>query len=564
MADRVKGIIIEIGGDTTPLSKALSDVNGSLKSTQTELNDVNRLLKLDPTNTELLAQKQQLLSRQTSDTASKLSTLRSAQAQLEKKFEDGADATEEEKTQMDRLAREIIAASNQMGKLSEETEKTNNAMENGSEKTSLVSGAMESLREKVTGALPEGLQNLVGGMDGASKSGLALAGTLATVVTGLAKMTLETAESAKEIDVMSQRMGMTVEEYQEWDYVLKRVGTSAEEAQGDLSALAEKAKDAASGSGEAAELFQRLGIQVKNAKGEFKSQNELFEQVIYRLQGVSDATERNAIASQLLSTTGENLVPVLNMTSKELAALKQEANDTGAVMDEETIGKFQKLNDAMADFKQSGDNLKNNLAIILLPILTKLFEVIASIPVPVLELVLKIGMVVTMVVMAAKAINQMSNALGSAGKAISSVKDWLSSLNPTLAKTVMIAAAIVTALIAILGLIALIKRGKEGIDSLSGIGKMQTDVQSNITSGLPRYAGGTPYHQGGWALVGERGPELVKLPQGTSVTSAAQTKAALAGAGGDTFYITIDAKNVREFNDIVRMAQTARQQRRAK
>ena len=58
MADRVKGITIEIGGDTTGLSKALGDVNRKINSTQTQLKDVERLLKLDPTNVDLLAQKQ--------------------------------------------------------------------------------------------------------------------------------------------------------------------------------------------------------------------------------------------------------------------------------------------------------------------------------------------------------------------------------------------------------------------------------------------------------------------------------------------------------------------------
>ena len=59
-ADRVKGITIEIGGDTTALSKSLSGVNKDISSTQRQLKDVERLLKLDPTNTELLAQKQRL------------------------------------------------------------------------------------------------------------------------------------------------------------------------------------------------------------------------------------------------------------------------------------------------------------------------------------------------------------------------------------------------------------------------------------------------------------------------------------------------------------------------
>lgn len=61
MADRIKGITVEIGGDTTGLSKALSGVNKEIKSTQSQLKDVNKLLKLDPTNTTLLEQKQKLL-----------------------------------------------------------------------------------------------------------------------------------------------------------------------------------------------------------------------------------------------------------------------------------------------------------------------------------------------------------------------------------------------------------------------------------------------------------------------------------------------------------------------
>lgn len=61
MASRIKGITVEIGGDTSGLEKALSDVNNSIKRTQSQLRDVNNLLKLDPSNTVLLAQKQELL-----------------------------------------------------------------------------------------------------------------------------------------------------------------------------------------------------------------------------------------------------------------------------------------------------------------------------------------------------------------------------------------------------------------------------------------------------------------------------------------------------------------------
>lgn len=68
MANRIKGITVEIGGDTTKLSKALEGVNKNIKNTQTQLKDVDKLLKLDPKNTELLSQKQKLLAESISAT----------------------------------------------------------------------------------------------------------------------------------------------------------------------------------------------------------------------------------------------------------------------------------------------------------------------------------------------------------------------------------------------------------------------------------------------------------------------------------------------------------------
>lgn len=89
MADRIKGITVEIGGDVTKLNDALRDVNKEINSTQSQLKDVERLLKLDPTNTTLLAQKQQLLGQEVQNTEKKLQTLReaasNADAALERK-----------------------------------------------------------------------------------------------------------------------------------------------------------------------------------------------------------------------------------------------------------------------------------------------------------------------------------------------------------------------------------------------------------------------------------------------------------------------------------------------
>lgn len=89
MGNRIKGIIVEIGGDTTGLDKALRGVNSSITKTQSALNDVNKLLKLDPSNTVLVAQKQQLLSQAVSQTSDKLEALESAQEQVTAAFQRG-------------------------------------------------------------------------------------------------------------------------------------------------------------------------------------------------------------------------------------------------------------------------------------------------------------------------------------------------------------------------------------------------------------------------------------------------------------------------------------------
>ena len=130
MADRVKGISIEIGGDTTGLNKALSGVNKQIGNTQKSLKDVERLLKLDPGNVELLRQKQQLLSNQIADTTDKLESLKDAEKQVQEQFEKG----EISQDQYNGLQREIVATEISLKQLKDEAEKAENAVKGIDEK----------------------------------------------------------------------------------------------------------------------------------------------------------------------------------------------------------------------------------------------------------------------------------------------------------------------------------------------------------------------------------------------------------------------------------------------
>ena len=105
MAKNIKGLTVEIGGDTTQLGKALENVNKKSKDLSSELGQVNRLLKMDPGNADLIAQKQQILAEAVENTSKKLNTLKEAEKQVQAQFERGEVSAE----QVRALQREITA-----------------------------------------------------------------------------------------------------------------------------------------------------------------------------------------------------------------------------------------------------------------------------------------------------------------------------------------------------------------------------------------------------------------------------------------------------------------------
>ena len=144
MAGRIKGITVEIDGDTTGLEKALKNVNSTIKNTQSQLKDVNRLLKLDPGNTELITQKQRALKDAIGATSEKLETLKQAQEQAKQQLENG-DLGQDK---YDALQREIIETEQELRRLQEEAASTSVALS----KIDQAGKKMEAFGDSVTSA----------------------------------------------------------------------------------------------------------------------------------------------------------------------------------------------------------------------------------------------------------------------------------------------------------------------------------------------------------------------------------------------------------------------------
>jgi phage-related minor tail protein len=180
-SNTIKGLTVEIGGDTTKLGKALKDVEKQSRDLSKELGDINKLLKLDPGNTDLLAQKQEVLAKAVANTREKLDTLREAEKQVQKQFQRG-EVSEE---QVRALQREIVATENKMKGYEKAAKETAEAIDRvGKESDDAADGTKKT--KKGADDAADSLDDMADSADKAEKSSGGLASTLGGVLqTGL-------------------------------------------------------------------------------------------------------------------------------------------------------------------------------------------------------------------------------------------------------------------------------------------------------------------------------------------------------------------------------------------
>lgn len=451
-------------------------------------------------------------------------------------------------------------------------------MDTSQEGTTSLGDVVENITNKFGVSLPSGIKSSLDGFTLLGSKLTATIGIAAAVVTAIVKIeealidiTQEQAEYAKQVQANAQIVGMSAEEYQELDYVLKTVGYSAEEAQGDLSMLAEKAMDAAAGTGEGAELFDKLGVSVTDTSGKLKSQAEIFDLTVEALRSMGDETERNAIASALLGTTGEKLIPILNEESGAIDELKERAKELGAVMSDETLASLNNLNEKSLEFDASLQGLKNVIAEEMAPALTTLMEAGTEAIVALQSALEESGVVEIF-----GALLEVVSALGPLFESLfsllgSSAKDNISGLVYLLKALADVLTVITSAIAALIEgvkqLLSLITSGEADFENFSRyIGNITSifggggSAVSYLSGSIGRNAAGTNYWRGGLTWVGEQGPELVSLPRGTAIYNNAQSMAMTNGQTNIT--LTMDEHWFRRVSDLLRQADSASQQRR--
>lgn len=349
MAMKVRGITIDIGADTTGLNKALTATNKEIKSTQSQLKDVEKLLKLDPKNVELLAQKQKLLAKATDETKGKIKTLQDA---LQKMKDQGID---EASDAFQAMQRELIETEQQLKKYTSQTKESTKETKKSAEGYSTAKDVLAQLAV-------EGIKMAVNALKELGRE--------------LVAQVTETAEYGDNIDKMSQKIGISAEEYQKLGYAFKSSGADIDSLQGGMKTLNGVLVDAANGSEQAQAKLAAIGLTAEDLAG--KSSDAQLNMVINALQGMGEGAERTAAATDLLGKSATDLGPLLNMSAEDLEALKQEAEDYGMVMSNEAVKQSAAFDDSMTRLEGTVTGLRNRLVGQLLPGITKVTDGLAK------------------------------------------------------------------------------------------------------------------------------------------------------------------------------------------
>ena len=319
MADRIKGITIEIGGETTKLQASLKGVNSAINSTKSQLRDVEKLLKLDPTNTDLLRQKQKLLSDQVKQTGEKLEKLKEAQAQMD------ASGVDKNSQAYMSLQREIIATEQELKNAEKEARNFNATLAKVSATATKVSEGAAKAAEKTR----------------------ALSTAAAGALTGIAGLALKTAENADELSTLAKQTGFTVEELQKFKYAADLVDVSMETITGASQKMINKLRSSE-------KTFTDLGIATRDANGNFRSSTDIFYDTIQYLSTIQNETERDVVAMSIFGKSAAELSGIIDDGGTALRQFGAEAEQAGLIMDQETVSSLNDVNDQISRLKAQG------------------------------------------------------------------------------------------------------------------------------------------------------------------------------------------------------------------
>ena len=351
---RIKGITIEFDGRTDKLGKALKDIDSKTKDLNKELRQVDNALKFNPTNVDLWRQKQQLLNEKVTETSRRLDRLRDAQKELDAKEVDKSSEQYRE------LQREIITTESKLKTFKSQLKEVGNA----------------NLK-----ALSKQVEDVGNKLETAGQSMAGLSAAAAGVVGTLGVISYKAGQSADDLNTLSKVTGIGTDNLQKYSYAADLVDVSTETIAKSNQKLKKSAYAAASGSDAQAEAFKKIGVSVTDANGNLRNSEDIFQDVLKGLGEMTNETERDAVAQQILGRSAAELNPLIEDGGETYKMVADTLSKYDLdYIDQETLDKANQFNDQLDMMKLLGSvalaQVGSQLAAYLAPALEKVVDLV--------------------------------------------------------------------------------------------------------------------------------------------------------------------------------------------
>lgn len=430
MSGNVKGITIEFRGDTTKLDKALRQINNETRSIDKELKQVDKALKFNPTSVELWRQKQQLLTQKIEETKTKLDTLKQAQAKMDAA---GVDKNSEEYRN---LQREIIVTENQVKTFEAQLRKVGNvSLRAASEQVKEIGNTLTSAGEAMRG----------------------LSTAAAGVVVSLGAISYKAGQNADDLNTLSKVYSINTTDLQKYKVAADLVDVSVEDIAKSHVKLEKSMYSAQSGSASAVEAFDKLGVSITNQDGSLRDSDSVWQDAISALGSMTNETERDAIAMQLMGKSAANLNPLIEDNGETYKNLSETLSKYGLdFVDQETLDKANEFNDELDTMKAIGtvalSTVGSQLAATLAPALEKVVDLVGRFAEWLGNLNPAVLTTIGVIAVVVAAVAPVLIVLGKLAFAVSSIMSLVATIGPVIGGVLAMAGPIVAAIAAIIAI----------------------------------------------------------------------------------------------------------------
>ena len=592
-------------------------LSASMDVLDAEMRKVSAKYADNAESAELSAAKTDLLTQKISLQYDKIDNLKAGLEEAAENYGSNAVETLRWEKELNNAEAELYKLNGQLKNNTEQIEDTTTATEDAGQSMGNLGDVVNGLTSKLGIQLPDSMKQSMNAMGSLDASSLALAGGFAAVATAIVKaekalisMTKEAASNADDLLTLASVTGMTTDSVQELNYMADLTDVSMDRIKDSLKETTNKMQEAAAGTGDAYDAYQRLGVEITNADGSLRSAQDVFYDTIDALGEIKNQTERDALAMDLMSESAQELNPLIDLGGEKMRAYAQEAHDMGYVLDNDALKSLQGVVDAYSRLQNTQEGVKNQLAAEFAPYLEEFYGDVTSGIKYIGDVLQQSGLV-----------DSFGMLLETAGEIINPMDTLSNDKVPALTKALRplseVMAAIADAGDFLSGLLTLdfnkmgtalgLNYGKGQMSNVQRLNTkwMQQDTnRATAANGYGSYfdtdtgkaygnmeayanaqyealvragdssilgksqdlwvqeylkklrgnAAGTDNWAGGWTRVNENGLERIYLPSGSRIQTASETRY----TSGDTYNTTVYVDHVDDLDTILRIAKNAR------